>query len=390
MTATLNPVAIPVAPSALVGVPAATISTALLLPQDRIAREPLDSWAVRLAAALKRCRERVRTAREFSGIVSGITNNVALMVLHGGDPRASRTLCRAQLRWQSRHARRSHDPEVAGNCVPPWVNLGRLESLDGAWQAALDRFAALMRYEGDGGILLGTTRVRFARGAAGGPRTPFESGLAAAYVIDSLRALLVNGRFAEVVAFAGEDAAGHRWWRAEATAVAACRLGDFDLADRTLGDALREARGWARAIFKLRRAEVIACAGDPERAAHVLRPVAATMAQVSPAVKGQLQSLYVLLRLAQACAEAGLNAEAAALGRDVYEGGCAAGDEVFRIEGLRILAARAPAGERVRWRGLLAELEETTAYRKYRRGGRPEGGGPLEHLCGELLELFAA
>ncbi len=391
MTTMRVPAGAPVARLGGCASPMGTISTALLLPQERLAREPLGAWADRLAAALQRCRAETRTARDLGGGVSAIANNAALMALHGGDPATAWRLCQGQLRWLSRLGRRARDREVPLACVPPWVNLGRLESLGGSWQAALDRFACLVLPRADDTILLGTTRLHLARGSgAPEPAVRFATGLRTTYVIDSLRALLVNGRFAEAAAFAAEEHSGHWMWRQEATAVAACRTGDIDRARSTLDDALREARGWHRVVFRLRLGEVFACAGDPERAVGALLPVAATVGQVSPEAKGQLQSLYVLLRLAQACQEVGLEAEAATLGRDVYQGGCASGDEVFRIEGLRILAAAVPARERSRWQDRLSELEGTTGYRKYRRGGEPVRSGPLERLCGELLELFQA
>ena len=66
-----------------------------------------------------------------------------------------------------------------------------------------------------------------------------------------------------------------------------------------------------------------------------------------------------------------------------------AGDEVFQIESLRVLACLAPAAERSRWREELDQVEETTGYARYRRGGPPPPNPVVERLYGELAEFLA-
>jgi hypothetical protein len=95
--------------------------------------------------------------------------------------------------------------------------------------------------------------------------------------------------------------------------------------------------------------------------------------------------LHVMNRVAAACAESGEHGEARALAEAVVEGAAAAGDEPLRIEGLRLLAALAPA----EWGATLAEAEEATEYARYRRGGAASSSTAVQGLFELLRELFA-
>jgi hypothetical protein len=374
---------------------AATISTTLLLPGDRLPREPLGAWAERLGAQMDRSMGDVRQTRRLAGLVAGISNNAALIAAHEGRREVARVLCQGQITWQYRLARRSRDIAIAAHGIQPWVNLGRLEALAGDVEAALERFAPLASYRGSGWITFGRVRVH---GTLWSALSASQEGLLQAldtmYVVDSLRALLMNRRFEETLAFvAGLEAdlnEGLRLGAAEAVVVAACSLGDTDRARDAAARAARETRGWSQAVFRLRLAETLACAGSVNRARDHLRPVLAAMRQVSAEKKREPNKLLVLLRLAGACAEVGLGDDAGQLAREAYDGARAARDEVFEIESLRLLSTWTPPSRGAQWRDALARLEESTRYTRYHRGGQLPADPAVDALYARLCELFAA
>ncbi|HYR07219.1 MAG TPA: hypothetical protein VEQ60_05610 [Longimicrobium sp.] len=392
MSATLSAVSAP-APAA-----APRIGTALLLPQDRIPRAPLSAWTAMLRARAAAARRGCRAAGALSAEAGTLGNNAALIAAQRGERTAVVELCERQLWWQHRLSRRSRRPEIAARCVQPWVNLARLESAAGAWEAAVSRLERLGARGRAEGIALqplrgdGTGCQHIPRGG-----DDFLEMLESVHVIDTLRVLLQNRRHAELFAFSArvkrEFRPGLALWALEASVVAACVDGDFDLARRAGREALLrdDARGLPGALFRLRLAEVAACAGQPERARGVLGPLARAASQGSRHPGVNLQPLYVLARLAGACLEAGLPDDAHGVARVVYEGGRVAGDEVFQLEALRTLAAAAPEPERAGWTEKLWALEQATEYRQYRApGAPPPDRTAFGALCAELAELYAS
>lgn len=326
--------------------------------------------------------------------VTGVTNNAALLAAYFGAEPVAWTLCERVVQWQHRLSRRSRDARVGVHVMQPWVNLGRLEALSGRWRASLDRFARLMEYRESGQLRLGAVRVNgMGWNVVAASRQEFEDVLENLYVIDTLKALLLNRRYVEVEEFAAGYSSDCRAMIArrldEALIVATSHLGRFDRARSVADSAARQTDGWNRAVFKLRQAEVFAASGDTEGATSLLRRIVDVVRQVSPQRKKELSLLYVNMRLAASCAEVGLERASITVAREVNESARAAGDEVFQIESLRILAATAPADERSRWEEELARAEATTEYARYRRGGPPPPNPVIEGLYQQLEEVFS-
>lgn len=372
--------------------PACTVSAALLVPQDRVARLPVPRWAAELRGRLDAARRGERRAWHFAAEVGTASNQAALIASFQGATDTAEELCRGQMVWQDRAARRSGNAEIALLSVQPWVNLGRLEAMAGEWPAALERFARLVHPGADGRLCLGSARIGVPRGEAGPRRDGFGGFLRDVYVADTLKALLANRRWEEVLAFAGRvagDAASEA--RAdEARVVAHCRLGDAERGAAVAAARRTASAGWTRAVFALRRGEALGIAGRAEEAAGELSRLAATLRQLTPGTVARLENLYVVVRAAQACAEQGLEDDARALARAAAGAAEAAGEEVLRIEALRVLGAAAgdEDGEAAE---ALERLEGETGYARYRRGGTP----PLREetadaLFAELRALFAA
>ena len=373
--------------------PAATIAAAILMPQDRIPREPLGPWAARLLETLDQGLATIRTTRRFAGELGFVGNNAGLIAAHRGEMQTAWRITERQVWWHGRQARRSGDAAVTAYGLQPWVNLGRLDALTGRWHEALARFAGLAAYEVAGRLELGCVRVGGSAWAAvTESREQFLDVLETMYVSDSLKAMLLNRRFELVHPFVARcvPEGGLRWVCEEACAVAEAREGDFGAAAARAEAAARGASGWNRAVLRRRAAEAHACAGDTARAAGILAQVAGVVAQVSPEQKARPELMPVTTRLATACHEVGLDAQAYAVARGVLEGARAVRDELIEIELLRLLAVTAPDGEREEWRRAAEAAAETTEYARYRRGGPPPPSPATEELYARLLDAFAS
>jgi hypothetical protein len=365
-----------------------TVSATLLMPQDRVARPAVPVWAVRLRERLARTRAGERHAWRHAETVGGLANNAALIAAFQGAADTAGALCRGQIRWQDRLARRAGQPQISQLGVQPWVNLGRLEAMAGDWAAALERFARLRHPGADGRLCLGSMRIAADGDSRDDGGTSFDGFLRNVYVGDSLKALLSNRRWEEVLAFAdGLDGDARTSARVdEARIVAWCRLGEAERAIEAAERGARHAGGWVRAVFALRRAEALGVAGRTDEAAELLASMAGVMARLSPGACARLENLYVVHRVAQACGEVGLREDSAALGGAAARAAVEAEDEVLRIEALRVACA-AGVEEAVE---TLAALEGSTGYARYRRGARaPLRDDAADLLFAELHAVFA-
>jgi hypothetical protein len=332
-------------------------------------------------------------------MVTGIANNTALIAAHRGEVEVARGICQRQIRWIGRLGRRAGKPGLAAHVVQPWVNLGRLDALEGDWNGALERFAQLTTYRATGWLRLGMVCIDGTGWeTVATARREFEAVLENNYVIDSLKALLMNRRYRELITLVdglGEARRADILRRSrEGCVVAHARLGEFERAVEIAAATAKEFGNWTRVIFRLRLAEVLASAGDLDAAADVLRPLAAVIVQVSAETKRQLSFLYTIHRLATACAEAGLEHEAAVLGRDVLASARDLDEEVFQIEILRMLATLSTScsdAERESWHEALDQLEVGTEYRRYRRSEAPAAKSEtVEALYSEIRETLEA
>jgi hypothetical protein len=370
---------------------APAIVAAILMPQDRIPREPLAAWAERLAGALEQARRSIRAPRRLAGEVEGIGNNAGLIAAHRGDLDVAWRLTEHQVWWHGRLARRSGEPTATAHAVQPWVNLGRLEALAGRWREALARFAGLGTCRVVSRLEIGCIRVGGeAWAAVTRSREEFMRLMEAVYVTDSLKAMLLNRRFELVHPFAArcEDGDGTlRWICEEACVLAECRLGDFGAAAARASGAARQAKAWNRAVLRLRAAEAHACGGEIDRAAEILAQIASVVRQLSPEQKAKPELMPITARLAGACHEVGLAADAYGVARDVLEGARTANDEPIQIEMLRLLAATAPDEEREAWSEAARAAEESTDYARYRRGG-PRPNPVFNELYERLEEVY--
>jgi hypothetical protein len=371
------------------------ISTTLLLSRNRIPRFELRGWAARLKRQLERCLGSIRGRRDFALEVAGVSNNAALIATHMARPSLARSLCERQIYWQHRLSRRARDKAIAAHGLQPWINLGRLDALLGRWETALTHFTRLNALRTAGRIHLGSVCLDVRRWEAVAPsRREFEHFLENIYVLDTLKALISNRRFEDALIFPRQVAPEGRVRLApqiaEAGVVAHGGLGEFQQAHDLAAEFARLSRGWDRAIFRIRQAETLACAGEGREAAAVLLPLARVVGQLSTESTSDPSALMVVGRLAGVCREVGLDETAGGIALKVHEGACAVGDEAVQIESLRILAAVSPASEISVWEETLARAEKSTGYTRYRRGVPAPPDPMIARLFEQLDEVFAS
>lgn len=371
--------------------PLPSIAAALLVPHERIPREPLVGWAVRLLGSLGTAASTVRVTRELAGELGFIGNNAGLVAVHRGDGASAWRIVERQVWWQGRLARRSGDTAVTAFALHPWVNLGRLEALSSHLKASLARFAALSSYLVAGRLEMGCMCVAGSDwGTVSRSRDEFIQFLNAVHVTESLKAMLLNRRFEFVHPFvASVDAEGTLWWMCEeASIVADCRMGDHRAAISRASAAAREATGWNRAALRLRLAEAHACAGEIERAQPILSQLAGVVRQLSPEVKAKPELMPITARLAGACHEVGLADDACAVARDVLQGARTANDEMIQIEMLKLLADASPEHEAQAWRDAADAAVEATDYARFRRGAPPRPNTVFDELYDRLEAVY--
>jgi hypothetical protein len=374
--------------------PEPSISAAPMLVRERALHLPLLPWAERLLGTLAHLREHRGTVYEFAYDMSRVGNNTSLMAVHDGEGRTAAGLVRRQLRWINRLIRRSGNVGITDFAVSPWTNHARLDTFRGDWDSALRRLQVIDDCRRRDTLRLGAGAGQPGVGLATADREGYKRYLRDLYVTESLKSLLVNRRWQEVLDFAAGLGEGDPDWIArsvdEAVVVAACKLGDFDRAEQVSVDAIRLARGWDGAALRVRRAEVLACAARTERAEAALLGMLPAMcaAPIEAAdTERVLGALYPLLRAAALAAELGMEDECATLAERTFTIAAAAGDEVFQIESARLLA-RAAAAERERWQEAVERLESATMYKRFRRGRDEAGGATLARLYDEASAAF--
>jgi hypothetical protein len=365
-----------------------TISPLSLLPQDRIPRRPLPAWSAELRVILEQAAV-ARRPLERCSLMAGAANNAALIASYVGDVATARELCELQACWQVRTARRAHAPSLSGLAVQPWVNLGRLDVLEGDWSTALARFQDLRQYQRGRPMILGATCIASdAWRSLHTTEEAFEEFLELVFVMDSLRALFLTKQYYAAVEMARalEATASERMqpFVQEGRIVAASMTGDHDTAIHVARAAAGRMSAWWRAAFQLRLIEATARAGHLDRARASATALARTLAGITPAIWRRAQPLQTLLRVAVVCAELDLDEAAVDAARAAVAGARALDDEGVEIEALRVIAGSGHADSEDA-RAELARLEATTWYRKYRRGTTTDA-----ILPSVITDLFAA
>lgn len=342
----------------------------LLVPYDRPVRRNLRAWADELAAELG--------ARPPPHEGASLLNNAALVFAHLGRRELARSVSTGHLRWVAALA--SHEPATLGLALQPWVNLGRLDALDGRHAEARAHFTLFESVRAEEPVEIGPCRVegRDWRGIARDD-ADLTRVLSNVYVIDSLKAW-----FAETDYSSALDFVARARLRATPTpsvtfheAEVVCHLG--------LGDpmrALEVASSWEHvepymaAVDGLHLVPALVAVGDRAGAADCARQLMRVSEWARSTAEGGARRtalLRFLERHANTLVALDLRDDAIAVTVALLDEAGALGDEVSKHHGLDLLAALLPPGpERRRRVTEKAALETSCDYAVVgaRAGGR--------------------
>jgi hypothetical protein len=364
----------------------------LLTPHERPLRLPLPRWAREVWGRLEEALA-WEAARPGGGCQQMVRcfNESALIELLYGRKEPAQQLCLAALRWVPAISAQSRQPALLRFIVQPFVNLSRLDRMAGRWEVALEKLDAVRRLSlGQPVTLNGIVITRSHVEAFSASDPEFLSSLESMYLIDALKTALRAGQYDRIPQFA----AAHRNPRGvalqdfldEAAIMASCQKGDLE-------DALRRVElrcqqlGPNRAIFQLRRAELLACAGRRSNSLMIARGLAAAYVRSGASGELGLNKLFVLWNLIRLLQH--LDQEVTELARLGATHSRVVGDVILREQFLGELVRRAP-DERER-AGADAELEElrrTSLYHAARSaaaGARASEGAVIDRLTEALL-----
>lgn len=369
----------------------ASISTALLSPNDRVARLPLRFWAERLILNLQHTYATIREPRRFAENLAAIGNNAGLVAASRGDTEAALKSAELQIRWLGRLARRSRESSLAAFAVQPWVNLGRLDAISGRTMEALDRFSELWRSALNGHVHIGTLRLGEGDWAAIVPtRDHFLTFVHTIYVSDSLKAMILNRRFDLVDPFSLQVGAKGRLKSMcdEACIVAESKTGDHRKAIARAETAVASATGWPAVVLQLRLAEANACAGELDGSRKILSQLADMIQHVSVKIMAKPELMQITARLAVACCEVELFHDGITVAENVLKGAQSVQDEMIQLDMLEILANFAEQEQANSWREKLSELKAGTDYARFRRGLAAQPSSLFDELYSCLANAY--
>jgi hypothetical protein len=356
--------------------PRPSVHTAILLPHQRLIRQPIPSWATTLDATVRRVLAegpglRIDRARRTVACF----NEVALVETYFGRRDRAAALCRAALDWVAAARHLTSSDAICETAFQPFVNLGRLARIERRWRDSLDTFHAVRHALEGQPTRLGPIELDESAVAAALSDAEVRRTLENMYLIDSLKTLLKADWHDEAIVFAREeltslDDTNRRQSLREGLAIALCRAGRCDEAAAVAQRELVEPQAPHRAMFMFRRAEALMGAGRIETA----RPLCRTLEEsfhANPRALGQSQ-LALLLAFLPLARVIGLDVESLAVL------GCASalrlGDVLLRCELLDVLGTCAVSEEARRT--YARELDEVRRASWY--GGAPSAGASEE------------
>jgi tetratricopeptide (TPR) repeat protein len=254
----------------------------ILVPYQKPLKKPLPVWAANVRGQFDELRERAR--HDLNGTINNMVtcyNEAALLEVHYGRLKTGAALCEASLEWLDRCCVHVDAVNVLRYSFQPYINLGRLDRIQGRYEEALDKFGAVYRaYRGDA-AQIGRFHITSPMNVAifTGPDSPARLARTI-YVLEFLKTFLKTKWWDRAVDFAAsaERQAGDITGRdilAEGSIVALGRLGRYPEAIAAGEPILAEREGPNRMLFLYRRAEVFAAAGRMDDARRIAGKLAA-------------------------------------------------------------------------------------------------------------------
>lgn len=318
------------------------IGTRLLSLRDQIVRRPLVPWGRDIISAIGAVATTGSRSAESMTLGMRYANNAALVASYCGHYAAAGVICHAQIDAISREIMRTGNEQVCTLAFDPWINLGRLKTLDGDIAGAMKQFAAVYSQIGSPctigpGAIAGPMREQLRDSS-----TDISHVARSAYYIDSVRALFRCAQYERVLDFLDVD------WIAvppslaltlsEALVVALGRLGRIDDAMAIARQYIHSQDPWARLVMRTRLAELLLTDDSPERAARTLSTVARACFALRLFEKPRLDTIPIAQTVSTLLQALG-DAAGKLLADEALRGARFLDDEVLQIELLSFLVA---------------------------------------------------
>jgi hypothetical protein len=371
----------------------ALIACDTLLETERTTRPPLRLWARDSLDALRATA--ARGSASWSGIASSM-NVAALIEVYRGDRAGAKALCETQLRWIDNLAK-SHGMTAVGElALQPWINLGRLQRIEGDFRGSLARFTLFIDQAAERDMHLGPIWIDAGMFRQIAEREPVvRRFLENVYVVDSCKTYFAAKDYEGLLAFTRRcrsiGASGTLPYLEEAEAIALAWLGRH-------GDALEmtEREVWRKSpyldvVSRSYRAAILALSGEREPAVRIASKLTA---RISPAMLEKLQDhrvLRYLHHLGSLTRHLGMTDPALRVCQLGLQGARAFGDEPLTLSFLEALLALDAPGEREALEQeravLLRDCLNVTLL--YPRGLRPDPALANDPIFSELRSAIA-
>jgi hypothetical protein len=374
------------------------VHTAILLPHQRLIRQPLPQWATALDVTVRRVLADAisENGGPSIGIVRQIVacfNEAALVETYFGRRDRAASLCRGALDWIAAARRVTSSDAVCETAFQPYVNLGRLARIERRWNDSLDAFRTVRDALNGHATTIGPIELGEPALAEALRDADVRRSLDHMYVIDSLKTLLKAEWCDAAIAFVrGEqtplDQTTRRQSLREGLTIALCGAGRYAEAAEIAERELAEPNTPHRALFVFRRAEALAGAGSVDAARQLAQGLAASF-QANQRALGQNQ-LSLLLAVVPLARRLGIDAEPlAALG---LESARRLGDVLLRGQWLDLLGTW-PAREESR-HGYARERQEVNRESWYgtaaTAGASEDGRRLIELMDATFARLMAS
>jgi hypothetical protein len=245
----------------------------VLLPQERARRRPLPEWVDEIHANLDRARD--GWVNDLAGATTGVMacfNQAALLEVHFGRKHLAEELCMRALSWLDGLIAQTGNIECYKNGFQPFVNLARLDRINGSWTEALSKLDVLRD-----ALNLHSIRLYHLTVSDGVLRIILQDNklltiLNNMCMIERLKTLLKAEMYDQVLELAVEPSTGALLpqFLAEAQAVAFCCAGELGLARRLVERYLHRSASADPTVFLFRFAEVLAASGEHGAALNAL------------------------------------------------------------------------------------------------------------------------
>jgi tetratricopeptide (TPR) repeat protein len=294
----LNPVRLP----GKVDIGQNTMRLDLLLPHHRPIRYPLGRWTSIIQNKFDRCRTLDYCDPSICQDLIGCYNEFALIETYFGRSRDAEYLCNKALELLLSLVGQTGRYGCYGAAFDPFVNLGRLERLEGNYDKALARFRSVQSALRGITTSLGPIELTPKILAIVFEDRRLVPVLREVFVVDSLKTLMKAHKYDEILQFACEceDDAGpsSRQFLLEACIVALGAAGECKEALRVLDMYTAGAQVKNVAVLVFRRAELLVAVDETEKALKLASKLGEQfIRELDKLGKFSLGLLYALARM---------------------------------------------------------------------------------------------